>query len=130
MAIPALTFTVSGYKLSAKAGFDAVSVSFSSSVAYSQFECRATKAGTSHGVGIGALVASFSTTPANTIRTFEVYDDFLTKGDGDYRVDLYAKSTDGTWSDMIAWADAKDLWATWGGASGLTWGEAARGEDP
>lgn len=130
MAIPALTFTVSGRKLSAKSGFDAVSVSFISSVAYSQFECRATKSGAAHGVGIGTLVASFSTTPANTARTFEVYDDFLTHGDGDYRVDLYAKSTDGTWSDMIAWADAKDLWGIWGGAKAYTWGQAGRGGSP
>lgn len=127
MGIPALTFTVSGHRISAKAGFDSVSVSFRSSEAYSKFECRATKAGASHGVGIGVLVASFSATPANTSRTFEVYDDFLTKGDGDYRVDLYAQGTDGTWSDMIAWADAKALWKTWSGAKPLTWGQAGRG---
>lgn len=127
MSIPALTFTVSGHKISSKAEFDAVSVSFRSNVAYSKFECRATKAGASHGVGIGVLVASFSSTPANTIRTFEVYDDFLTKGDGGYRVDLYAQGTDGTWSDRIAWADAKTLWNTWGGAKPLTWSQAGKG---
>lgn len=127
MAIPTITFSVSGNKISAKSGFDSISVTFSCNVQYQAFECRATKAGASYGVGIGTLVASFSTTPAGTQRTFEVYDDFLTKGDGQYRVSLYAQADDGTWSDMITWADAKALWATWSGAKAFTWGQASRG---
>lgn len=127
MAIPVITFSVTGNKISAKSGFDSVSVTFKSSVAYSKFECRATKSGASHGIGVGVLVASFSTTPANTNRTFEVYDDYLTSGDGTYRVDLYVQTSDGTWSNMISWADAKSLWTTWGGAKPLTWGQASVG---
>lgn len=47
----------------------------------------------------GALVASFSTTPANTPRQFEVYDDYLVNGDGDYRISLFAQGEDGSWND-------------------------------
>lgn len=35
-----------------------------------------------------------------------------------------------SWSPLILWREAKEKYGTWGGASGLTWGEAARGEDP
>ena len=56
-----------------------------------------------YGVGVGALVASFSSTPAATERTFEVYDTDLVSGDGQYRISLYAKSTEtGTWNDNHA----------------------------
>lgn len=127
MGIPVLTFTVSGHKISAREGFDSVLVSFQSSLPYKLFECRATRVGSAHGLGVGTLVASFSATPADTVRTFDVYDDFLSHGDGEYRVDLYAQGEDGAWSGTIAWADANSLWHTWGGAKPLTWGEAARG---
>lgn len=130
MGVPAISFSVTGNKLSAKTGFDSVAVTFLSDTAYKAFECRATKSGLPHGVGIGTLVASFSSTPANTPRTFEVYDDFLTGGDGSYRVDLYAQSSDGTWSDMITWGEAKDLWGIWSGAKAYTWGQAGRGGSP
>lgn len=99
MAAPNLTFTESGTKLSDESGFDCITVSFSSDIAYTAFECRATKDGEDYGVGKGVLVASFSTTPANTTRTFEVYDDFLLSGDGTYRISLYAQGEDGSWND-------------------------------
>lgn len=102
MAAPGLTFTVSGTKLSDESGFDRITVSFSSDIAYTAFECRATKDGEAYGVGKGVLVASFSTTPANTTRTFEVYDDFLLSGDGTYRISLYAQGEDGSWNDNHA----------------------------
>ena len=35
-----------------------------------------------------------------------------------------------SWSPLILWREAKDKYGTWGGAQPLTWGEAARGEDP
>lgn len=37
--------------------------------------------------------------PAGTERTFEVYDDFLLSGDGEYRISLYAQGADGSWND-------------------------------
>lgn len=99
MSAPNLTFSVSGSKISSVTGFDYITVTFQADAAYQAFECRATKVGADYGVGKGALVASFSSTPANTQRTFEIYDDYLVNGDGEYRISLFAQGTDGSWND-------------------------------
>ena len=99
MAAPGLTFSVSGNKVSDDPGFDYIIVNFQSDIPYQAFECRATKVGDDYGVGKGSLVASFSATPANTQRTFEVYDDYLVHGDGEYRISLFAQGMDGSWND-------------------------------
>lgn len=99
MAAPGLTFSVSGNKVSDEPGFDHIIVNFQSDTPYQAFECRATKVGDDYGVGKGSLVASFSVTPANTQRTFEVYDDYLVHGDGEYRISLFAQGMDGSWND-------------------------------
>lgn len=99
MAAPGLTFSVSGNKVSDEPGFDHIIVNFQSDTPYQAFECRATKVGDDYGVGKGSLVASFSATPANTQRTFEVYDDYLVHGDGEYRISLFAQGMDGSWND-------------------------------
>lgn len=98
MAAPELTFSITGNKISAVSGFDSITVTFSSDIAYTAFECRATKSGEDWGRGKGALIASFSQTPAGTQRTFEVYDDFLLSGDGEYRISLFAQGADGSWN--------------------------------
>ena len=102
MAAPNLTFTVSAYKISANEGHNVVSVSFQSDIAYTAFECRATEAKQGYGKGIGTLIAAFSTTPASVSRTFEIYDEYLTAGDGEYRISLYAQGEDGSWNDNHA----------------------------
>ena len=79
---------------------------FSADKAYKAFECRATPIGEDWGVGRGALIASFSQTPANTGRTFEGYDDFLVHGDGDYRISLFAQGQDGSWNDNYGFIPA------------------------
>lgn len=94
MPAPNLTFSVTRNEISP---YLSAAVTFSSDVAYSQFECRATKAGAEYGVGKGNLIASFSSTPANTQRTFEIYDEYLLSGDGEYRISLYAYN--GAWND-------------------------------
>ena len=99
MAAPKLTYSISGEKVSGVSGYDHIIVSFQSDIWYTQFECRATKVGEDYGVGKGQLVASFSSTPAQTQRTFEVYDDYLVHGDGDYRISLFAQGEDGSWND-------------------------------
>ena len=99
MAAPGLSFSVTGNRSSGTSGYDHISVTFQSDIAYVAFECRATKAGEDYGVGKGALVASFSTTPAQTARTFEVYDEYLLSGDGEYRISLFAQGEDGSWND-------------------------------
>ena len=99
MAAPHLTFSITGEKISAVSGFDKVIVAFQSDIAYQAFECRATKVDEDWGRGKGALIASFSATPALTPRTFEVYDDYLLSGDGEYRISLFAQGQDGAWND-------------------------------
>lgn len=108
MAAPNLDFTVSGARLSDKTGFDNISVVFSADAPYQTFECRATRAEAEWGLGIGTLIASFSQTPANTQRTFEIYDDFLVHGDGDYRISLYAQGDDGSWNDNHGFIPAEE----------------------
>lgn len=99
MPSPQLTFSITGNRISSVSGYDRIDVTFHSDIAYTQFECRATKSGESFGRGVGRLIASFSATPANTSRTFEVYDDDLISGEGEYRISLYAQSEDGGWND-------------------------------
>lgn len=97
MAVPTLTFSTTGSKISSIEGHDHITVTFTANGAYKSFECRATKSGESWGVGIGTLIASFSQTPANTSRSFDIYDDYLVNGDGEYRISLFAQGTDGNW---------------------------------
>lgn len=99
MPAPGLTHSFTRGRLSGNAGADFVAVTFHSDVPYRAFECRATKTGEAYGVGKGVLVASFSATPAGAERTFEVYDDYLVYGDGEYRISLFAQSEDGAWND-------------------------------
>lgn len=101
MGAPNVTFSISGNKISSASGFDALTVTFSADAATAAFECRATKAGEAWGVGRGTLIASFSATPANVERTFEVYDDYLVSGGGEYRIGLYVQAEDGSWNDTI-----------------------------
>lgn len=102
MPAPNLTFTASGIAVSNKEGYDHISVTFSSDIPYITFECRATKVGEAWGIGKGTLCASFSQTPANVERTFEIYDDYLVYGDGEYRISLFAQGEDGSWNDNWA----------------------------
>ena len=99
MSAPNLTFDISGTELSDETGFDHITVTFSADAQYQAFECRATKVGEDWGLGKGVLVASFSQTPAGVPRTFEVYDDFLVHGDGEYRISLFVQGMDGSWND-------------------------------
>ncbi len=103
MGAPNLTFSVSGTKVSSVPSMDFVTVTFSSDIAYTSFECRATKLGEDYGVGKGDLIASFSATPANTERTFEIYDEYLVHGDGEYRISLFATGEDGNVNDNYAY---------------------------
>lgn len=97
MAVPTLTFSTTGSKISSVEGHDHITVTFTANGSYKSFECRATKSGESWGVGIGTLIASFSQTPANTSRSFDIYDDYLVRGDGEYRISLFAQDMNGSW---------------------------------
>lgn len=114
MGAPNLSFSVSGNKVSAADGFDYILVAFQADAAYQAFECRATKVGEDWGIGRGTLIASFSQTPADTLRQFEVYDDYLVSGDGEYRISLYVQGEDGAWNDTIGFvtSDTTDTMLT------------------
>lgn len=99
MSAPNVTFSITGGRLSAVSGVDKITVTFQTDAPYTKFECRATKVGEEWGVGKGSEIAAFSSTPANTPRTFDVYDDFLLSGDGDYRISLFVQGEDGSWND-------------------------------
>ena len=96
MAAPQIYFTKDFNKVSP---YQHISVEFFATMAYTEFQARATKEGESYGVGIGTLVAAFSNTPALTNRTFEIYDYDIVNGDGEYRISLFAKGEDGSWND-------------------------------
>lgn len=102
MPAPSISFTITGNKISSESGYNSISVTFSSDITYTQCEVRTTKVGDSWGRSQGRLVAAFSTTPADTSRTFEVYDTDLISGEGDYRISIYAQSEDGGWNDNWA----------------------------
>lgn len=94
---PTITFTQTAEIVGLN---DYISITFSSDVDLRAFEARATKVGQSYGVGIGTLVGAFSATPAGVGRTFEIYDNELVYGDGEYRISLFGQSADtGTWND-------------------------------
>ncbi|MEG2624529.1 MAG: hypothetical protein RSC06_16685 [Clostridia bacterium] len=97
MAAPDVTFSASKTALGVG---DFITVSFTSDIAMSAFEARATTFGAAYGVGIGTLVGAFSATPAGVQRTFEIYETELVNGDGQYRISLFAQSAeDGAWND-------------------------------
>ncbi|MEG2388747.1 MAG: hypothetical protein RSC90_09315 [Clostridia bacterium] len=89
MAAPDVTFSASKTALGVG---DFITVSFTSDIAMSAFEARATTFGAAYGVGIGTLVGAFSATPAGVQRTFEIYETELVNGDGQYRISLFAQS--------------------------------------
>lgn len=101
MGAPNVAFEVTRSKISDEQGYDSLGVTFTADGAYTAFECRATRSGEPWGVGIGALIATFSATPADTPRTFEIYDDYLLQGDGEYRISLYVQAVDGSWNDTF-----------------------------
>lgn len=77
-----------------------ITVTFRCDRDISEFRARATRKGEPWGKDTGTLIAAFSYTPADTQRTFEIYDTHLTQGDGEYDIYLYAQSVeDGSWND-------------------------------
>ena len=111
MGAPNLTFSVSGNRLSGVSGFDRITVVFQADAPYKAFECRVTKSGEAWGREEGTLAASFSRTPANTPRQFDIFDGYLLNGDGEYRIGLYVQGEDGSWNETCGFVPS--------GSSGL-----------
>ena len=85
--------------ISAITGHDQCVCTFSSDLALSQWEARATKAGVTPARGVGLLVESGGALAANTNATVYVENEELTNGDGVYTITVYGQSTGGVWSE-------------------------------
>lgn len=97
--VPVITVgTPSQTAISAVTGHDQCVCTFTSDLALSQWEARATKAGTTPARGVGLLVESGGALAANTPATVYVENEELTQGDGEYTITVYGLSTGGVWS--------------------------------
>lgn len=84
--------------ISDESGHDQCTCTFESDTALSQWEARATKAGTTPARGVGLLVESGGALAAHTSATIIIDDEELTQGDGEYTITVYGLSTGGVWS--------------------------------
>lgn len=84
--------------ISDESGHDQCTCTFESDTALSQWEARATMAGTTPARGVGLLVESGGALAANTSATIIIDDEELTQGDGEYTITVYGLSTGGVWS--------------------------------
>ena len=101
MAAPGLTFTITGNKISAVSGFDSITVKFSSDIVVlgGNGSQKTANMLSEEGLNVVSLPKTIDNDLPGTERTFEVYDDFLLSGDGEYRISLYAQGADGSWND-------------------------------
>lgn len=86
--------------ISNETGYDQSVCTFTSNLALSQWEVRATKAGITPALGVGLLVESGGSLAANTPATIYIDNEELTDGDGMYVITVYGRSTDGVWSNI------------------------------
>lgn len=91
--------TPSRTRISAITNFDQCVCTFTSDLALSQWEARATKAGVTPARGVGLLVESGGALAANVPATIYVENEELTQGDGEYTITVYGLSTGGVWSE-------------------------------
>lgn len=91
--------TPSTSRISAITDHDQCVCTFTSDLALSQWEARATKAGVTPARGVGLLVESGGALAANTPAMIYVENEELTQGDGEYTITVYGLSTGGIWSE-------------------------------
>ena len=91
--------TPNTYAISDETGHDQCVCTFSSDLALSQWEARATKSGVTPARGVGLLVESGGALAANTNATLYIENEELTDGDGVYTITVYGQSIDGIWSE-------------------------------
>jgi hypothetical protein len=98
--VPTITIgTPSKTRISAVSGHDKATVTFTSDMALSQWEARATTSGQAVGHGSGLLVESGGSLEANTETTVTIDDEELTNGDLEYTISIFGQSVEGRWSD-------------------------------
>lgn len=106
MAIPEISFTKDRDIVSTTLN---CVVDFQVSENFLQFEARSTKVGDPYGRGVGNLILEMSIAAPNYYiggksYSFVIQDSDLISGDGEYRISMYAKNTDGIWSDAVAFS--------------------------
>ena len=86
------------YRISRVLGINECICRFHCDIDVSEWEARATREGEASGRGIGLLVESGTILKTGDTGVVSVLDIELSKGDGDYLIRIYAKSSDGVWS--------------------------------
>ena len=90
--------TIDKYRISRVLGINECVCKFHCNIDVTEWEARATREGESSGRGIGLLVESGASLKTGNVGIVSVLDSELSKGDGDYLIRIYAKSSDGVWS--------------------------------
>ena len=106
MGIPAISFAKDVDVVST---VQSCVVDFQVNENFVQFEARSTKVGEPYGRGVGNLIMNMNIAlpnyyPANKPYSYVITDNDLISGDGQYRISMYAKNTDGVWSDAVAFS--------------------------
>lgn len=90
--------SIDKYRISRVLGINECICRFHCNMDVTEWEARATRDGESSGRGIGLLVESGTDLKTGSTGVVSVIDTELSKGDGDYLIRIYAKSSDGVWS--------------------------------
>lgn len=90
--------SIDKYRISRILGINECICRFHCDIDIVEWEARATRDGESSGRGIGLLVESGTNLKTGSTGVVSVIDTELSKGDGDYLIRIYAKSSDGVWS--------------------------------
>lgn len=90
--------TIDKHRISRVLGINECVCKFHCDIDVSEWEARATRDGESSGRGIGLLVESGINLKTGNTGVVSVLDTELSKGDGNYLIRIYAKSSDGEWS--------------------------------
>lgn len=90
--------SIDKYRISRILGINECICRFHCDIDVIEWEARATREGEASGRGIGLLVESGTNLKSGEVGIVSVLDTELSKGDGDYLIRIYAKSSDGVWS--------------------------------
>ena len=90
--------SIDKYRISRMLGINECICKFHCNIDAVEWEARATREGEASGRGIGLLVESGTNLKTGSTGIVSVLDTELSKGDGDYLIRIYAKSSDGVWS--------------------------------
>ena len=90
--------SIDKYRISRVLGINECICRFHCNIDVTEWEARATRDGESSRRGIGLLVEGGTDLKTGSTGVVSVLDSELSKGDGDYLIRIYAKSSDGVWS--------------------------------